>query len=519
METSRQFEIVVDPDFIHDPEHIRRLISEKASARVDGFEITRRSVDARSKRPRFVLKIDWVPQKKRLQETAHRPWKPVRSDHSVLIVGAGPAGLFAALELARLGIKPVILERGESVRSRNKTIANLLRHGVVDRESNYCFGEGGAGTYSDGKLYTRSKKRGDVRAVLDILVAHGAHPDILIDAHPHIGSNKLPTIVGNIRHTLLGCGGEIHFESKVSDFAVKSGRLDGVITEGGQTFQGDAVILAMGHSAQEIFECFRRKDLLIEPKPFAVGIRLEHPQTVIDQMQYHHTPRHPNLPPAAYGFVSQMEGRGVYSFCMCPGGRIVPSSTTPDALVVNGMSNAKRNSKFANSGIVVEIRMEDIGEFSNKGPFAFLDFQKALEQQAFLLGGASGQQAPGQRVTDFIAGKMSSSLPAGSYLPGIRSAPVHELFQPELHNRLKNGIIAYGKTRKGFLTREALVLAVESRTSSPVRIPRDGTRLTHPDLRNCYPCGEGAGYAGGIVSSAIDGRRVARKIAENLGCL
>ena len=350
METTRKFEIAVDPDFIHDREHIRRLIAKKVSAPVDGFEITRRSVDARSKRPRFMLRINWVPGRKRFQETAHRPWKPVRSDHSVLIVGAGPAGLFAALELVRLGIKPVILERGESVRSRNRTIANLLRHGVVDRESNYCFGEGGAGTYSDGKLYTRSKKRGDVRAVLDILVAHGAEPDILIDAHPHIGSNKLPTIIGNIRHTLLDCGGEMHFESRVSDFAVTSGRLDGVITQSGKTFQADAVILATGHSAREIFDCFRRKDLPIEPKPFAVGIRLEHPQALIDQIQYHHAPRHPNLPPAAYGFVSQMDGRGVYSFCMCPGGRIVPSSTTPDALVVNGMSNAKKKFQIRQFG-------------------------------------------------------------------------------------------------------------------------------------------------------------------------
>ena len=454
-----------------------------------------------------------------MKQGAPRPWKPVRSNHSVLIVGAGPAGLFAALELVRLGIKPVILERGEDVRSRNKTIAKLLRHGVVDQESNYCFGEGGAGTYSDGKLYTRSKKRGDVRAVLAILAAHGADPDILIDAHPHIGSNKLPAIVQNMRHTLLRCGGEIRFESKVIDFAVKSGRVDGVITQGGETFQGDSVILAMGHSAREIFDYFYRNNFPIEPKPFAVGIRLEHPQALIDEIQYHRAPRHPNLPPASYGFASQADGRGVYSFCMCPGGRIVPSSTAPGELVVNGMSNAKRNSGFANSGIVVEIRMEDMGSFAKKGPFAFLAFQRALERQAFLFGGAVGQQAPGQRMTDFIDEKISSSLPSGSYLPGICPAPVHELFPAQLHNRLKNALIAFGRKRKGFLTREAVVLAVESRTSSPVKIPRDGTSLMHPGIRHLYPCGEGAGYSGGIVSSAMDGQLVARKIAEDLGCL
>jgi len=486
---------------------------------VDRFEITRRSVDARSKRPKFVLQVHWNSGEKRLEETPSRPWKPVRSDQSVLIVGAGPAGFFAALELVRLGIKPVILERGEAVRSRHKTIAKLLRHGAVDKDSNYCFGEGGAGTYSDGKLYTRSKKRGDVQAVLDILVAHGADPDIRIDAHPHIGSNKLPTIIQNLRHTLLGCGGKIHFESKVTDFALRSGRVDGVITKNGKTFQADAVVLATGHSAREIFDFFHRNNLALEPKPFAIGIRLEHPQSLIDQIQYHNAPRHPNLPPASYGFVSQMNGRGVYSFCMCPGGRIVPSSTTPDELVVNGMSYAKRNSKFANSGIVVEIRMEDIASFCKEGPFAFLAFQKALERQAFALGGAVGQQAPGQRMTDFVEGKMSSSLPATSYLPGICPAPVHELFPPELYERLKNALISFDRKRKGFLTREAVVLAVESRTSSPVKIPRDNTTLMHPNIRHLYPCGEGAGYSGGIVSSAIDGQNVARKIAGNLGCL
>ncbi len=486
---------------------------------MDSFVIIRRSVDARSKQPRYVLQINWISDQGSLGEGAPGSWKPVRSDHSVLIVGAGPAGFFAALELVRLGIKPVILERGEEVRSRRKTIAKLLRHGMVDMESNYCFGEGGAGTYSDGKLYTRSIKRGDVGAVLDTLVAHGADPDIRIDAHPHIGSNRLPAIIQNLRHTLLRCGGEIHFETKVTDFAIKSGRIDGVMTEDGKTFQADAVILATGHSAREIFDFFRRRNLPIEPKPFAAGIRLEHPQALIDQMQYHHVPRHPNLPPASYRFASQIDGRGVYSFCMCPGGFIVPASTAPDELVVNGLSYAKRNSLFANSGIVVEIRMEDIGNFHKEGPFAFLAFQKALERKAFAFGGAVGQQAPGQRMTDFVDGKISSSLPTASYLPGIRPAPVHELFPPELYDRLKKALISFGRKRKDFFTQEAIVLAVESRTSSPVKMPRDSISLMHPSIRHLYPCGEGAGYAGGIVSSAMDGQRVARKIAENLGCL
>lgn len=485
----------------------------------DGFVITRRSVDARSKRPRYRLEIRCISAEDRPGETAPCSWKPVRSDSSVLIVGAGPAGFFAALELVRFGIKPVILERGEEVRSRSKTIARLLRRGMVNTESNYCFGEGGAGTYSDGKLYTRSIKRGDVHDVLEILVAHGADSNIRIDAHPHIGSNKLPAIIQNLRQTLLQCGGEIHFKSKVIDFEIKSGCIDGVVTESGQTFQADAVILAVGHSAREIFDLFRRNHLSIEPKAFAAGIRLEHPQPLIDQLQYHHVPRHPNLPPASYRFAERIDGRGVYSFCMCPGGFVVPASTASDELVVNGMSYAKRNSPFANSGIVVEIRMEDIAPFYKEGPFAFMAFQKALEQKAFAFGGSRGQQAPGQRMTDFINGKISSSLPKTSYLPGVRLAPVHEMFPPELYDRLKKALVSFSQKRKGFLTREAVVLAVESRTSSPVKIPRDHSTLMHPNVRHLYPCGEGAGYAGGIVSSAMDGQRVARKIAENLSYL
>ncbi len=512
-----RIQITVDPDDIHDPALIRRRISQETGADVQAYTVVRRSLDARSRRPRFILQIECGPEAGEDSRPARGPWKPVGPGPSVVIVGAGPAGYFAALELIRLGIRPLILERGQDVRARTKTVARLLRHGSVDPESNYCFGEGGAGTYSDGKLYTQSTKRGDVAALLGILVAHGADPQIRVDAHPHIGSNKLPTLIANLRQTLLSCGGEIHFNSKVADLEIVSGRAAGVLTEDGRHFRGDALILAAGHSAREIFDLFQRRNLAILPKPFAVGLRLEHPQVIIDQLFYHRAPRHPNLPPAAYRFVSQVGGRGVYSFCMCPGGFVVPASTAPGELAVNGMSYAKRNSPFANSGIVVEIRHEDVAPFRYEGAFAFLAFQKDLERKAFEFGGGVGQRAPAQRMTDFVEGRLSSSLPETSYLPGVRSAPVHALFPAQVYERLKNGLRSFEGKRRGFLSAEALVLAVESRTSSPVRIPRDPESLEHPGVRGLHPCGEGAGYAGGIVSSALDGQQVARKVAGSLG--
>jgi len=515
---SSRIQIAVDPDFIHDRDYIRRLISKKAGTPVDTFTILRRSVDARSKRPHYVLQV--APgdgAETTTSAIAADAWKPVRRGLSVVIVGSGPAGYFAALESIRLGIRPVMLERGQSVDTRGKVIARLLRHGSVDRDTNYCFGEGGAGTYSDGKLYTQATKRGDVGGILDILVAHGASPEIRVDAQPHIGSNKLPALVGDLRRTVTSCGGEVHFGAKVTDFLIHTGRIEGVVTEDGRTFEADAVILACGHSAREIFDFFRKKELAVSAKPIAVGVRLEHPQRLIDALQYHHTPRHPNLPPAAYRFASRIDGRGVYSFCMCPGGLVVPASTAPGELVINGMSYAKRNSPFANAGIVVEIRVDDVREFRAEDHYAMLAFQKDLEQRAFAMGGGIGQRAPAQRLTDFVEGNISANLPAASSLPGVVAAPVHSLFPAPVYERLKAGLVSFGQKRRGFFTEEALVLAVESRTSSPLTLPRDRPSGMHPDVEGLFPCGEGAGHAGGIVSSAMDGQATARKVAESLG--
>ena len=503
-----KFQITVDPDIINDKAQIRRRVAEKTATRFDDFEIVRRSVDARSKRPQFTLQVELITRGNRVPKSVVPAWKPVRTEQSVLIVGAGPAGLFSALSLLTCGIKPIVLERGSTVGARRKDIAALLRHGEVNSDSNYCYGEGGAGTFSDGKLYTRSTKRGDVREILEIFIAHGAPEEIRIDAHPHIGSNKLPGIIENMRRTLIDCGGEIHFNCRVSDFRIQNNHITGVSTDKGRIFEADAVILATGHSAREIYALLQKHDIDVAPKAFAVGVRVEHPQPLIDAIQYHQSPRHINLPPAAYRFTSRIEERGVYSFCMCPGGRIIPASTSPEELVVNGMSNAGRNSPFANSGIVVEVRLE--------GPFAFLAFQKALERRAFQFGGAVGQQAPAQRMTDFIQERLSATLPETSYLPGIQPAPLHELFPPFISRRLAKALMDFGIKRKGFLTEDALLLAVESRTSAPVTIPRDDITLMHPQIEGLYPCGEGAGYAGGIVSSALDGCQVAAKIARTL---
>ncbi len=513
---SHRINITIDPDILHDREKIRTRITEVSGFPFEDFKIVRRSVDARSKKPRYTLQVELIGKGDCVPEPAAPAFRPVRGDRSVLIVGAGPAGLFAALTLIEQGIKPIVLERGKPVEQRSKDIAMLLRHGSLDAESNYCFGEGGAGTFSDGKLYTRSTKRGDVREILDIFIAHGAHEEIRIDAHPHIGSNRLPAIVKAMRRTLISCGGEIHFDCRVTDFLIRDGRILGVMTDRGRAFDADAVILAMGHSSRDIYDLFQKKNFAVLPKAFAVGVRVEHPQALIDTIQYHQSPRHPNLPPAAYRFTSRIEGRGVYSFCMCPGGHIIPAGTNPEELVVNGMSNAARNAPFANSGIVVEVRLEDIESYHAYGSFAFLAFQQELERRAFQFGGALGQQAPAQRMTDFIHGRLSASLPGTSYLPGIQTAPLHELFPPFLARRLANGLADFGKKRKGFVSEEALLLAVESRTSAPVTIPRDDTTLMHPDLKGLYPCGEGAGYAGGIVSSAMDGRQVAMKVSEGL---
>jgi uncharacterized protein len=511
--------LYVDPDYIDSSrailDRIRNRLNLPADA-VPEYVIRRKSIDARKKRPRFLLDIE-VVSSQTLQKKESFPinFKPLFPDHRVVIVGAGPAGYFAALELLQHGIRPVLLERGKDVTSRRKDIQQLHSKGIVNPHSNYCFGEGGAGAYSDGKLYTRSHKRGDIGKILSLLVAHGAPEDILVDAHPHIGSNRLPRVVKSIREAILSHGGEIHFESWVTDLLIEGGRVTGVWVEGNGKIPADAVILATGHSARDIFELLERKNILIAPKPFAIGVRVEHPQSLIDRIQYHHSPRHPKLPAASYRLVEQIDGRGVFSFCMCPGGFIVPAATAPGELVINGMSLAGRDAPFANSGVVVEIRLEDIDGALQKGPLAAMDFQKKLEQRAFQAGGG-GLLAPAQRMTDFVAGRLSAALPESSYKPGIVSAPVHALFPEGICRRLQAAFQAFDRKMKGYYTGEALVLAIESRTSSPVRIPRVETTLMHPQVGQLYPCSEGAGYAGGIVSAALDGQRVAHKIAATI---
>jgi hypothetical protein len=431
---------------------------------------------------------------------------------TALIIGAGPAGLFAALKLIEKGIRPILLERGKDVRSRRRDLALLNKEGIIDPESNYCFGEGGAGTYSDGKLYTRSTKRGDIHRILNLLVQFGAEPNILYDAHPHIGTNKLPRIIQAMRQQITDSGGTFLFGKKVVDFILQDEKIKKVITADGEDFEANAIILATGHSAKDIFHLLNHKKIAIEAKPFALGVRIEHPQDLIDGIQY----GEPDLlPPASYSLVEQVGARGVFSFCMCPGGIIAPASTAPGELVVNGWSPSRRNNPFANSGMVVGIEEKDWGPFRQYGPLAGLYFQQSVEQRAFELGGGKFV-APAQRMADFVAQKTSSSLPPCSYHPGLHSVALKEVLPPFIYESLSKGFTAFGRKMKGYYTNEAVVVATESRTSSPVRIPRDPQTLQHPQIKNLYPCGEGAGYAGGIVSAAMDGERVADRIAAGI---
>jgi hypothetical protein len=478
-----------------------------------------RSVDARSQRVKIRIKaeifIDEAPpgnlkiRKKGYPDVSRKP--------PVIIIGAGPAGLFAALTLIEKGFKPVIFERGKDVKSRKYDIAQLNREGLVHPDSNYCFGEGGAGTFSDGKLYTRSSKRGNVSEILETLVAHGASEDILIDSHPHIGTDKLPAIIQAIRNTILDSGGQIFFNKRVTDLVIEKGAVTGIIDKNGNRFDGQAVILATGHSARDIFELLIAKNILVEAKSFALGVRVEHPQELIDSIQYHTTSfgiaRDPFLPAASYSLVKQVNGKGVFSFCMCPGGTIVPAATEGGQVVVNGMSNSKRNSPFANSGIVVTLDHTDFSNLDRFGALAGLEFQKQIEEKCWIASGRS-QKAPAQRLADFVEGIVSSSLPQCSYHPGVVSANLNDLLPAMVAERLREGFRVFDQQMKGFLTNEAIVLGTESRTSSPVRIPRNETTLEHLQVARLYPCGEGAGYAGGIVSSAIDGVRCAIAIAQ-----
>ncbi|RLD45646.1 MAG: FAD-binding protein, partial [Bacteroidetes bacterium] len=477
------------------------------------INVIRKSIDARQRVIKFNVRVDAYINEKPKEEDFIPKFRNVTNSKRVVIVGSGPAGLFAALRLIERGYKPIILERGKPVKDRKLDIAKLNRESVVDEDSNYAFGEGGAGTFSDGKLYTRSKKRGNVKDVLDLLIFHGADSNIGVDAHPHIGTNKLPRIIQKIRETILNYGGEIYFNHRVSDLMIKDSKILGVIANG-EKFEGEAVILATGHSARDIYELLHKNNILLESKAFAMGVRVEHPQQMIDNIQYHCEIRDDYLPAAAYSLVSQVEDRGVYSFCMCPGGFIVPAATAPDELVVNGMSPSMRNSKYANSGMVVQINIEDLSNYKDYGVMAGLKFQGDLEKMAFINGGV-GQIAPAQRLEDFVRGKVSSDLPDTSYHPGIVSSPLHMWLPEAIGPRLQKGFKTFDKRMKGFITNEAVVLGVESRTSSPLRIPRDKLSLQHPQIDGLYPAGEGAGYAGGIVSAAVDGQRIADSMRIN----
>ena len=480
---------------------------------INDLVVKKRSIDARSRKINIHLTVTvFTKGEEAIKPNYQREYKDVSLATPIIIIGFGPAGLFAALRLIELGLKPIVLERGKDVIERRKDLAKIHKH-EVNPDSNYCFGEGGAGTYSDGKLYTRSKKRGSVQRILEILVGHGAVEDIMIDTHPHIGTNKLPKIIAKMRENILAAGGEIHFDCRVDDFIIKGDKMEGVIDQDGNKILGHSVILATGHSARDIFYLLDKHKILIEAKSFAIGVRIEHPQPIIDAAQYRCEVRSRYLPAASYKFVHQVNGKGVFSFCMCPGGYIVPSATAPGEVVVNGMSASTRSSRYANSGMVVAIEPGDLQAYSKHGELAGLVFQQEMERMAWAAGGKT-QAAPAQRMVDFANGKFSNTLNDCSYIPGINSAPLHELLPPIIGDRLQKGFKAFGRKMDGYYTNEANILGVESRTSSPIRIPRNEELLYHPQITNLYPCGEGAGYAGGIVSAAIDGERCAEAISN-----
>tara|TARA_B110000444_G_scaffold134191_1_gene126020 strand:+ start:1168 stop:2709 length:1542 start_codon:yes stop_codon:yes gene_type:complete len=506
-------QIQVIPEVASNPDLLKEFIAKKMAIPhqdIKHIDICKRSIDARQKTTKINLKISvYIKQKFVPKDEDFPEYQNVVGKDEVIIVGAGPAGLFAGLKLIENGKKPVIIERGKDVRSRRKDLANLIKNHVVDEDSNYCFGEGGAGTFSDGKLYTRSKKRGDVNKVLDVLVRHGASSEIRVDAHPHIGTNKLPKIIQSIRDTIIQYGGEILFNCRLTDISIKNNTVRGVVLQNGIKVESNKVILATGHSARDIFELLHRKKIVIEAKPFAVGVRVEHSQELIDQIQYKCKTRDEFLPPAPYSIVKQVGGRGVYSFCMCPGGIIAPCATSPGEVVTNGWSPSKRDYPTSNSGIVVELKIEDFAKYEKYGPLAGVQFQKEIEQASWKLAGGT-QKVPAQRLVDFTNNILSDNVPKTSYLPGNTSAQISSVLPKFISKNLQVGLRQIGEHMKGYFTNEAVVHAPESRTSSPVRIPRDRDTLEHPQIKGLYPCGEGAGYAGGIISAAIDGEKCAK---------
>lgn len=486
-------------------------------AEIQHVSILKRSIDARQKAIKINLKVTIYLGGEPFQETKIQlpDYKNVASAQEVIVIGAGPAGLFAALQLIELGLKPIVIERGKEVRGRRRDLKAINVDHLVNEDSNYCFGEGGAGTYSDGKLYTRSKKRGDVTRILELFVAFGASEDIMIEAHPHIGTNKLPQIIQDIREKIIECGGQVLFETRLTDILIKNNEVQGIVTQKGDTILASKIILATGHSARDIFELLDRKKVFIEAKPFALGVRAEHPQSLIDSIQYSCDYRGEHLPPAPYSIVKQVNGRGMYSFCMCPGGVIAPCATSPGEVVTNGWSPSKRDQATANSGIVIELKLEDFKPFAKFGALAGMEFQKSIEQRAWHLAGET-QKVPAQRMIDFTQNKVSLDIPKTSYVPGTTSVEMGQVFPGYLSQILREGFTEFGKSMRGYLTNEAILHAPESRTSSPVRIPRDPLTYEHVQIKGLYPCGEGAGYAGGIISAAIDGEKCALMIGAIL---
>lgn len=527
----KQVQLTLPPHIAYQEEHLRDALFRMANL-LDGegaeMRILHRSIDARPRQPvvNVTAMVSEGPLSTPLLAYDHEQLPYVGNAKPVIIIGAGPAGLFSALRLIELGLKPIVLERGSDVRARRRDLAAINKHHVVNPESNYCFGEGGAGTYSDGKLYTRSKKRGDIRRVLEIMVNHGATPEILYEAHPHIGTNKLPTLVAAWRETIIKHGGEVHFNTRVDDILLtqkgNTTAISGIRTQTGAEILASAVVLATGHSARDIFKLLHKRNVFIEAKPFALGVRVEHQQSLIDGIQYRCVgTRDKYMPAAAYSLVQQVaykgEDKGVFSFCMCPGGFIVPAATAPGELVVNGMSPSRRDSAYANSGIVVSVDETDWQHHvAEHGALAGLVFQAEVEQAAWVAGGST-QVAPAQRLLDFVKGKTSPALNATSYQPGLKSAEFRDFLPAQVAHRLAHGFEAFGRKMKGYLSNEAQIIGVESRTSSPVRIPRDKETLMHPGVAGLFPSGEGAGYAGGIMSAAMDGERVAEAVASFLG--
>jgi len=510
----KEADFIFSPEQLFNKEYVIKAAAEKLSISADDikdFRVIRKSIDAR-KGVKFNIRLQIVTKNDKFPSLSGEfEFKDVTKSKSIIIVGAGPAGYFAALECLLCGLKPVILERGKSIDDRKHDIAKLNREQIINPESNYVFGEGGAGTYSDGKLYTRSKKRGDINQILQLLYHFGADEDILIEAHPHIGTDKLPGIMKAIREQIISCGGEINFSKKVTGLKLYENQIKGVVCEDETEFVADRVILAAGHSARDVYHFLDAQKVELEEKGFAMGIRVEHPQALIDSIQYKRKERGEFLPAATYNLVKQIDGRGVYSFCMCPGGTIVSSATEKNQIVVNGMSNSRRNSPFANSGIVVELRPEDYYMYSENKTFAGLEFQKQLERMAFQ-NSASGLKAPAQRLEDFVKGRISANLPESSYFPGLINSPVHFWLPENIATRLRLAFKEFNKQMSGFLTNEAVVVGVESRTSSPIKVVRDRETFQSVNIKGLYPCGEGAGYAGGIVSSAIDGMLAVKSI-------